>query len=397
MAGCGDNPGLPEDTSAAVRYPIAMAATPSGSLVFAVGANFDRAYRGGKLRVIDTATDAFVPGQLEVSGFAGGIALQMPLAGTPTEQVPQRVLVTSRDDDAISIADFTAPTVSLSCGTHDVDGHCDASHRYGLPTSTPPLGNDPMGIEIIPWDAGHWRVTVATSVSGHASVLQMDTVGKIANVGQVGLGTGLYAVKTVPATGRTYVSSINSPAIYVLRVDPDATAATGYKATTEPSVVLPSQSALSYARGLALSSDGARLYVADRSPTALIEIDVSPGPSGAPRNAVGAVIPLGPLPSEVAVAPTGPGGRDLVYVSCFGDDAVWVVDPYLREVVDIIRFHHAPYALTATKVPGLDAAGKPQGWKLYTGLFAAHTIAVVPLEPSSPARHTITKLLAGSP
>ncbi len=400
LAACGDNPGLPEDTGLAVRYPMALAAVPSGELLFVVGANFDRAFRAGKVRVLDTTRDVFVPGSLEIPGYAGGVALQYPEASTPTAggsnpALPERMLVTSRDDDSISWASFDNKSASLSCGSHDAYGRCDSGHRFGFPEDTTPIGNDPMGIEVVPWDPGYWRVTVVSSASAKATVLRMDSKGHFDVVDQIALSTGLYGVKTAPGTGRTYISTIGAPYLHVLRVDADPSRKTGYKVVAEPTLVLPSLLASSYGRGLALSSDGARLYVADRSPQAVLEIDVTPGPSGAPRNAIAAVMTIGPGPSEIAVAPTGPNGRDLLYVSCFGDDSVWVLDPYLRQTVDTIRMPHGPYALAAVHVA--DQGQTQKQWKLYAALFGAHKLAVVPIDPTSPMRNTVQNLLTGNP
>lgn len=394
LAACGDNPGLPEDTGLAVRYPMALAAVPSGELLFVVGANFDRAFRAGKVRVLDTARDQYVAGSLEIPGYAGGVALQYPHDVTPSAALPERMLVTSRDDDGISWASFDTKNASLSCGTHDAFGRCDSGHRFGFPDDTTPIGNDPMGIEVVPWDPGYWRVTVVSSASAKVTVLRMDSKGHFDVVDQISLSTGLYGVKTAPGTGRTYISTIGAPYLHVLRLDVDPTRKTGYKVVAEPTLVLPSLTASSYGRGLALSSDGARLYVADRSPQAVLEIDVTPGPSGAPRNAIAAVMTIGPGPSEIAVAPTGPNGRDLLYVSCFSDDSVWVVDPYLRQTVDVIRLPHGPYALAAVHVA---APGEAKQWKLYAALFGAHKLAVVPIDPASPARNTVQNLLTGNP
>ncbi len=395
LAACGDNPGLPEDLGNVVRYPMAMAAVPSGELLFVAGANFDRAFRGGKVRILDTARDEYLAGSLEIPGYVGGVALQYPQGATPTAALPEKLLVTSRDDDAITWAGFSSQNATLNCGTHGSAGQCDSGHRFGFPTDTTPIGNDPMGIDVVPWGPGYWRVTVVTAASAKATVLRMDAKGQFVVVDQIALTTGLYAVKTVPATGRTYISTMGAPYLHVLRIDADPTRPTGYKVVAEPTLVLPSVTATSYGRGLALSSDGARLYLADRSPQAVLAVDVTPGPSGAPRNAIAAVMTIGPGPSEIAVAPTGPNGRDLLYVSCFNDDAVWVLDPYLRQTVDVIRLPHGPYAVTTVHVAA--KAGDPKLWKLYVALFGAHKLAVVPIDPASAARNMVQSLLSGNP
>ncbi len=393
-AACGEQEGLPADNSAGVRYPIALTATPDGRQVLAVGANFDRKFRAGSIGILDTATQKWQGKISETEGFAGGAALQLSaVAGEP----PLRLLVSSREHDSLAVMDVTPAAGSigsLSCGGIDSNGRCGSSHHYGALNETPTVGDDPMGIEVLPWGALGWRVNVAATLDGRVSVLRLDAAGQIKVVGTTGFGSGLSHIRTVTKTGRTYISDNKAPQLHVFRLDPDVSSTSGWKVVPEASVNLPASSARDYGRGMALSGDGARLYVASRSPSGLLIVDVAPDSAGVPRNAVTAVIALVGKPSEVAVAPTGTGGQELVYISCFGDDSVWVVDPWLRSVVDVIRLPHAPYALTAVDVPGLDpSTGAPRGWTLYAGLFARHAIAAVPLKPGHPKRHQLSALL----
>lgn len=393
-AGCGEQEGLPADTGTGVRYPIALTATPDGKQVLAIGANFDRKFRAGSIGVINTETQQWQGKIAETEGFAGGAALQVP---EKPGDAPLRLLITSREHDSLALMDV-APSAgsigSLNCGAIDSNGRCGTSHHYGALNETPTVGDDPMGIEVLPWGALGWRVNVAATLDGRVTVLRLDAAGQLKEIGNTGFGSGLSHIRTVPKTGRTYISDNKAPQLHVFRLDPDVGTTAGWKVVPEASVNLPASSARDYGRGMAISGDGARLYVADRSPAALLLIDVAPDSAGVPRNAVTAVIPLVGKPSEVAVAPSGPGGKELVYVSCFGDDSVWVVDPWLRSVVDVIRLPHAPYALAAVDVPGLDTAtGAPRGWTLYAGLFSRHAIAAVPLNPGHPKRHQMAALL----
>lgn len=391
---CGEQQGLPADSSPGVRYPIALTATPDGKQVLAIGANFDRKFRAGSIGVIDTASQAWQGKIAETEGFAGGAALQLAATGG---QAPLRLLITSREHDALALMDVSpvgGGVGTLTCGGLDSNGRCGTSHHYGKLNETPTVGDDPMGIEVLPWGALGWRVHVAATLDGRVSVLRLDAAGKLNEIGSTGFGSGLSHIRTVAKTGRTYISDNKAPQLHVFRLDPDVGTSTGWKVVPEASVSLPAASARDHGRGMAISGDGARLYVASRSPESLLLVDVAPDSSGVPRNQVTAVIPLVGKPSEVAVAPSGSQGKELVYVSCYGDDAVWVVDPWLRSVVDVIRLPHAPYALTVAKVPGLDAVtGAPRGWTLYAGLFSRHAIVAVPLEPGHPMRHRMAALL----
>ncbi len=365
-----------QDTEHFVRYPVALAADPSGRFVFALGANFDRSFRAGVLKVVDTASDTFVAKDgVEIPSFGAGLAVQ--LAGSPTPTAV-RLLATSREDDSLTLVDLSgAVTPTLYCGIPDANGVCDSAHHY-VDTTNLPIGNDPVDVAIAPLDATHVRVHVAATADGRVTILDMDTAPSphklpLTMVDHLMFGFGVNGVRVSPLTGRAYVSNNSTNALYTYRVDGDGTTASPYTAAIDPTIILPSGGGGEYGRGMALSTDGGRLYLAYRSPASIIVVDIAPMENGLPRNGIIDVIGVGRRPSEIAVAPTGPGGSDLLYVSCFGEDAVWVVDPQRSAVVGTIRLKHAPYGLAATRVPGA------KGWQLYAGLFDLNEIAVIPL------------------
>lgn len=388
LGACGQQDGLPADSGRGVRYPISLAASPDGQRVYVVGANFDRKYRAGAVGTIDTASQSWIGQVSETEGFAGGAALQV----SPTAQA-LRLLVTSREHDSLALMDIDAAApAKLSCGGVDADGRCAGGHHYGSSTGAVSVGNDPMGIEVMPWDQQGWRVHVAAAGDGKVSVLRLSASGQLTSIGSTGFGTGLSHIRSVPRTGRTYISDNRAPQLHVFRLDPEVGTTSGWKVVPEASVSLPASTLQDFGRGMALSGDGARLYLADRSPAALVIVDVAPDSAGVPRNVITGVVPLVGKPSEVAVAPSGQGGKELVYVSCFGDDSVWVVDPWLRSVVDVIRLPHAPYGLATVAVPAATSGAAPT-WTLYAGLFARHAVAAVPLSPGHAQRHQLSALL----
>ncbi len=89
---------------------------------------------------------------------------------------------------------------------------------------------------------------------------------------------------------------------------------------------------------LALSPDGARLYVAEHTGNALAVVDPKKG-------SVLATIPLPEGPTGVAVAPDG----RRVYVACAGADVVAVVNPEKRAVEKKIRVGRDPYGVALSK------------------------------------------------
>ncbi len=406
---CQNNIGLPQDQSDGLRYPIALVADPSGKQVFALGANFDREYRAGRMRTIDTATDSYVlnaKGEVtatEVPSFGGSFAMD-PVPGATTTAF--HLLVPARDDDSLSVLDVTAATpTSMDCNADLITGICGADHHIAGTTGVFPVGDDPVAVALSdaptptdPAEHRRRRVHIAAANNGQLTVMDYDPTEQPINLREldiVYMPSGLNSIVVSPLTGRAYVTTTRSASIQTYRMDPGPSVDKPWVIIQEPSVVLPASSLADYGRGLAFSSDSSRLYVAWRSPAALDILDVVPDGSGVPGNRLVDTIVLGSKPSGLAVAPTGPGGRDLVYVSCYGDDAIWVVDPVVRTTVaripmrlgihepgvDATIVRGSPFAMAAVNVP-------KRGWQLYAGLFsvppiAEHHIVVVPIGPGA--------------
>lgn len=391
-AGCAEEYEQPPDPSAGVRYPVAMTGDPSGRWLYVVGANFDRAYHGGLLRVLDTVAGAYVADRrVEVPSYASAMVLDveaLPAGGTR-----RTLLVASREDDSVTAVDVgdagdLAPT--LSCG---VAGGalrtCASSHRVGGDeVGDLDIGEDPSAIALEPRADGSRVLHVVATADGQVTPLQLEfpaAGGVTAAVADtIGLGSGLAAVLHAPLVGRTYISDARANRLHAI----DLTEGEGgaLKIRTHAGVTLPSAASTEYGRGVALSSDEGRLYVAYRNPNALLVVDVAPTQSGEPHDTLADVIGLGGRPAQIAVAAVGPGGRDLVFVSCHGTDDIWVVDPALRRVVDVIRLPHSPYAITVVDVPG-------RGPTLYAALFSTHRVVVVPLAPGADGRFAVTETI----
>jgi DNA-binding beta-propeller fold protein YncE len=154
-------------------------------------------------------------------------------------------------------------------------------------------------------------------------------------------------------------------------------------------------------RGLGVSTDGKRLFVATRGtrttqnppaegPDGLLVIDISPdAASGLPRNKVVGFTALPEGASRVAVL-AREGLRDLVAVSCTDSDAVALYDDELGVVARSIEGIDSP--------SGLAFATRPQGGKrLFVASFGNHTVDVVDLpDPAYPASATLVGRLGGS-
>ncbi len=421
VAACDNNIGLPADSGTGLRYPIALVADPSGKQVFALGANFDRQYRAGRMRTIDTATDRFLVDKqgaaiaTEVPSFGGSFALD-PVAD-PTSTVAFHLLVPSRDDDSLSVLDVGHATpTTMDCNADALTGICGDNHRIAGTTGVFPVGDDPIAVALSDGPDGRRRVHIAAANNGQLSLFDYDPKEQPINLRAldvVSMPAGLNSIVISPLSQRAYVTTTRAAAIQTYRIDPGPSVDKPWLIAQEPSIVLPASPVTDYGRGMAFSSDYSRLYVAWRSPASLNILDVVPDASGVPNNRLVDTIVIGNQPSALAVAPTGPGGRDLVYVSCYGDGAIWVVDPVERTSiaripmrlgihepgVDATIVRGSPFSLAAVNVPN-------RGWQLYAALFSVppvseHHIVVVPIGAGAPnfnvADHIVHVGIGGTP
>lgn len=138
-------------------------------------------------------------------------------------------------------------------------------------------------------------------------------------------------------------------------------------------------------RGMAFSSDGTRLYVLNRRPPALHVIDASAGPTGTPKHVAIGAHDVCRTASVVAVGDAGHGDR--VYVTCFQEGELYMLDPLGGVTVeDIVTVGRGPYAVA------LSSARK----KLFVTNFLEDTIAVLDVDPASPTYNRVV-LRIGKP
>jgi DNA-binding beta-propeller fold protein YncE len=126
-------------------------------------------------------------------------------------------------------------------------------------------------------------------------------------------------------------------------------------------------------RSLVFSPDGTRAFVANREPPSVVVFDSTPRPDGAPDATLLATIELGTGPSRLAIQPL-PGGGYVVLVVCFNAEQLFVVDPTLLAVVQVMSTGVGPHAL----VPDPAAA------RAYLANFGESTVWVLDYDPGSP-------------
>ncbi|MBA3817801.1 MAG: hypothetical protein H0X17_02840 [Deltaproteobacteria bacterium] len=138
-------------------------------------------------------------------------------------------------------------------------------------------------------------------------------------------------------------------------------------------------------RSMAFSAGGDRLYLASRVPPLLQVYDTSLGPTGFPVNEPVGARDLCRQASTLAVADVGDGDR--VYVSCFQDGQVYILDPRASGGTDdIVTVGRGPFAVVAA----------PGRQRLYVTNFLEDTIAVLDLTPGSATRNRVV-LRIGEP
>lgn len=134
-----------------------------------------------------------------------------------------------------------------------------------------------------------------------------------------------------------------------------------------------------FGRGIAFNAAGTRAYVAYRSPPSLLIVDTSLDENGQPANRVLNSVVVGNSPSDVVVSPSGPDGRELVYVSAYSVNQIYVVDPQLMLVMGVIDTGKGPFSMAVVK--------NEERFRLYVSLFEEHSIGVVELDWTSPFYH----------
>ena len=139
-------------------------------------------------------------------------------------------------------------------------------------------------------------------------------------------------------------------------------------------------------RGIQFPPDKSRAFVLQRVPPALIGFDIANGSGGLFGNIPTDVI-------EMCQAPTflqqyGEGLDTRLYVTCFESGQVYVVDPFVPRLTNVIEVGRGPAGLAFPKAP--NSKGEYLG---YVVGFSANNISVVDLTPGSPTQfHVIQRL-----
>jgi YVTN family beta-propeller protein len=420
-------------------FPTALAVSPDGSRLFAVNANSDLRWSSGSVVAFDLAgiedlASRWLALPVEERGCQGQGG---PLAGEPcscdlddptilacdqaavadpdagvrvgnfaTDVAVQdlgggdlRLFIPVRGDPSVTWVDYRDG--ALACdGTSEGFPLCDEERILGYEDDpTRELIDEPFGVFVD--SAGEYAVIThlqrgAVSlidaprdgtpvlVDALANLFAADALGIQAAIGVAGrrLADPSPDDADLPET-LLYVTSRTEDRVQMLAVAPPRGSVpaqlvpAGFFFLND---VQPSNDS----RDIEFSADGTRAFMINRNPPMLHVMDTAPTPEGVPANQIIASVELCRDPANLTVAEPGEGTR--VYVACFPEGQVWAIDPEAGQVEAIIPVGSGPHALVAD----------PTRQRLYVGNFLDHSLAVIDLDPVSPARNRVVLRLRSS-
>ena len=138
-------------------------------------------------------------------------------------------------------------------------------------------------------------------------------------------------------------------------------------------------------RGILFSSDGSRAFVLHRNdvgsaanPAALAVLDRHPLPDGTPSNPPMGLLQVCNGPTAMQVRDVGSGDR--IFVTCYDDGQIWVIDPVALMVTGIIDAGAGPISLVfSPRDKGI----------AYVASFANSHLSLIDLRPGSPTENRV--------
>lgn len=400
-----------------LHFPVGLALHPQGRYLYVVNSNFDARYSaelGGTVSVVDTQTlnilDAGTP---YIPSFGGDIMLNE--AGT-------RAYITARKGDSLVVLDVASgegvrPGSALSCADAQGVASSDSSpcviRRVPDQKDGARIPADPMGLHVTTITRAASAADAAQEVDvvalSHLSGSQVSALalpnGQIsaASLQSSSLIDGSNDVARRPGTLDLYAAgrSSNRIAIYSPYINPQGKLEAIISKT---SVDLNHVSASVDARALTFSADGRQLYVVTRRPDSLHIFNINPANaetgSGVSHELV-RTVPLGDQPSDVVLHTAQ--GKPLLYIPCYDDRAILVINPATGALIERVALDERPYQLVIDQGPQrCEGPGTP--CRAYVSLFAdaqqtyercdnspsgCGSVAVIDLEPSSARYHQV--------
>lgn len=396
-------------------FPTGIAMTEDQRTLFVANANSDLRYDSGSITVVDLekvasiASDWLANGTvpngecdkdpsvvstlvcnedqviqeastIRTGNFATEIGVQLLDSGD------SRIFAAVRGDPSLTWIDFDAATGALECGGGGGDlPRCDNDHRLNRMRNDISLGGlapEPFGVYV---DSAAGFVVLTHLAQGAVSLAHAppdgsppvlsDALGGVFEPDFVTrVRSSLGAAARLPG-GRVYVTSRSEDRVQmftVVRVGEQLPSLVPgnffFLRGVEPS---------DDGRGIQFRADGQEAYVVNRSPPMLHILDTSIDETGAPRNELTRAVELCASASNLVVGDLGRGER--VYVACFREGQVWVVDPASATLESIIDVGRGPQALVVSQTHQ----------QLYVSNYLEDTVAVIDLNPTSTTENRV--------
>ena len=413
-------------------FPTGAAVSPKQGHLFVANANSDLTYDSGSISVFDLAQiDGIVgawlgPGRIIPAGcsqdsdftetltcpeeiFLGGtrdsgvrignFATEIAVQDTDAGAGELRLIIPTRGDPSIAWADWDGER--LSCRPN-AEGHeqCDDDHRLSFVFNDSDVGSipeepfgafaDSAGEFAVVTHLTSGAVTLIDSPRGRPAVITDIVIGAFAADPQTGLrgATGVAGRTPGAPDDIVYVGSRSEDRIQTFTVGRPINGAAPFLLTGNYfflDAIGNTNGQSNDTRGMAFSGSGNRLYLINRRPPSLQIYDTSLGPTGFPQNRAVGGTDICRQASTLAVADSGDGER--VYVSCFQDGQIYIINPEGGiQTDDIVTVGRGPYSIVAS----------PLHKKLYITNYLEDTVAVVDIEPGKPTRNRVV-LRIGEP
>jgi len=378
-----------------LHYPIAMAIDQKHGLLYVANSNFDLAHRAASVVTVNLKTNQYEEPFVAMGSFPGDFVLVDSktaggLFGYLTVRADNSLTWFAVKDGEGEEGAGDSPPVTLVCNSSGTGTDADCSGNHVVTDgevvsedddSEPydvDLGSDPYGVAFVPGSGEQPdHLAVGAMRSGDLTLLEITDVGEPVIVDQRKLLGGLHTIAVDPAQNVIYASNKSYPYLYRFGIEWDGELSTLDQLT---SVKLPAPYSSAYfARGLAFANGGKYVLVAYRNPVSLLVVHGADETLEESQNTVH-VVPLGSKPGNVRVFASGPGGKELAYVPCYGANTVWVVDLGALQPIAEIEVGEGPYDMVAILSQEMKRG--------YVSNFLDHSVSVIDLDPDSPYYHT---------
>lgn len=388
-----DVPGI-DPPAAQIRFPIGIAMHPANDrYLLLVNSNFDLRFNSSTVVVIDTVTGEVLPQHtVRLNSFAGDLALRRD--GT-------RAFVTARGGGVLTVIDIDLGAERfLKCTDEDPEPGVVpvCSGRYVTTVAANPFGIFvqepgviPRGCTGVPEQVEETVFLTHTNTAerGQAATAVLSVVRSLGGnlpyelSSTISIPSGSISIAQHPRTGTLYLTSRNDALITLFRPGPVSVQQIGFFSVNQLRAGIDN-------RGVVFDPSGTRAFISSRSiesrtgvsSPALFVFDVTCAPTGRELNRLTAVIDLGPNPGKPAYLERQ-GRPDRIYVPCGIPGEVYVVDPVLDRVVDIVEV-----AGGASAVVFSEGARTGVGvQRAYVSGFRDDAVSVIELDESSPNFH----------